>query len=66
MVYKDRTREFFECAKSISSKSLPAAPRTSHSAFFVAAKQISRDIYATHEKLEKLAKCKYSFNVLLF
>lgn len=56
MVHQDRTRDFFECAKGISKTGLPPAPRTAHSSFYVAAKQISRDIYATHEKLEKLAK----------
>jgi len=56
MVARDLTREFFQCAETLHHKAIPVAPRSSRTPFFVAAKQISRDIYATHEKLEKLAK----------
>lgn len=57
MVARDRTRDFFKCAETLHHKAIPVAPRSTRTPFFVAAKQISRDIYATHEKLEKLAKC---------
>merc|ERR1712110_428237 len=56
MVARDRTRDFFKCAETLHHKAIPVAPRSTRTPFFVAAKQISRDIYATHEKLEKLAK----------
>ena len=48
----------------MAQKTIPAAPRATRSAFLVSAKQISRDIYATQEKLEKLAKRTYT--LLLF
>mmetsp|Transcript_21058 Transcript_21058/g.32146 ORF Transcript_21058/g.32146 Transcript_21058/m.32146 type:complete len:283 (+) Transcript_21058:40-888(+) len=56
MVHKDRTGEFLACAETISKTAISSPPRKTQSPFFVGAKQISRDIYATHEKLEKLAK----------
>jgi len=56
VAHQDRTKEFFSCAEAMSKSAIVPPPRSTHSPFFVAAKQISRDIYSTHEKLEKLAK----------
>ena len=58
MVYRDRTRDFVVCAEKISkTKIFPNNP-TPRSHFYVSTKQLSKDITNTHEKLEKLSKCK--------
>jgi len=54
---RNLTQDFRSCAAQLSKTEIRApSKQNNRSAFMLAAKQISLDIYRTHEKLEKLAK----------